>query len=198
MSGNRISLLVALVTLSCSDSTPPVTVSEVVTSPPGILLETGSTAVLSAAALNANGDTVAGAAISWSSSDSMRVTISPVGLVSGIRPGLATIIAAVSGVQAAVPVAVVPAVASIVIIPDTMIVHVGDVAFPTVHMTDSSGAILLGRFSVWTVSDTSIIRLTTLGPTSAGIQVTALAAGTVWLAVFSGVHSDTSTITVLP
>jgi uncharacterized protein YjdB len=184
--------------IACGESVSPPTVAAILVTPPGVVLETGTSVQLTAATVDAAGDTVAGTAVSWTSSDTTRAQVNASGLLTPIRPGFANVTASVGGVQTEVPVVVLAPVAAVTVIPDTLTLHVGNQNFLVAQLTDSSGAMLCCRFSTWNVSDSSILRLTDLGPTSAGIQIDALAPGAVQVMVSSGAHADTATITVLP
>jgi hypothetical protein len=191
-------LVLVLPLVACGDSVSPPTVAAILVTPPGVVFETGTSIQLTAATVDAAGDTIAGTGVSWSSSDTTRAVITTGGLLTAIRPGIANVTASVGSIQTEVPVAVLAPVVTVIVVPDTLTLHIGNQDFLIVELSDSSGAPLFARFSTWSVSDSSVLRLTNLGPTSAGIQIDALAQGVAQVTVSSGTHVDTATVTVLP
>ena len=102
------SLCAALWTYACGDgaaeptSPPPdpPRATTVAVSPAADTLVAGDTLRLAAEALDANGNTIAGAAFTWSSSDASVATVDASGLVRGIAEGTATITAAAGEARA--------------------------------------------------------------------------------------------------
>jgi hypothetical protein len=174
-------------------------VADVIVTPPGVVLETGTSVQLSAVTVDASGDTITATPIDWTSSDTTRAVISASGLLTPIRPGIANVTAAAGNVYTEVPVVVLAPVVTVIVVPDTLTLHIGNQDVLLVDLADSSGAPLFARFSTWSVSDSSIVRLlTNLGPTSSGIFIEALAQGVVQVTVASETHADTATVTVIP
>jgi len=196
----RVTPLLLAPLMACGDLVSPLpTVSDVLVTPPGVVLETGSSVQLTAATVDAAGDTITGIPISWTSSDTTRAVISASGLLTPVRPGVAKVIATADRASTEVPVVVLAPVATVTVVPDTLTLQIGYQGVLLVELADSSGAPLYARFSTWIVSDSSIVRLlTNLGPTSPGIFIEALAQGVVQVTVSSGVHADTATVTVIP
>jgi hypothetical protein len=56
-------------------------------------VDAGGTSTLRAAALAANGDTIRGATFAWSATPEAQATVSTAGVVSGVAPGLALVVA---------------------------------------------------------------------------------------------------------
>lgn len=77
---------------SCRDSTGPRQVATLAVrgAPSGPLL-VGSTLQLQATPLDAHGDSLSGRALTWSSTDSSVATVSPLGVVTGVGAGTATV-----------------------------------------------------------------------------------------------------------
>lgn len=90
----------------CTDGTGPLPgVASVSVSPSPVSLVTGGTQMLVAVAKTASGETLAGKATAWSSSDESKVTVAG-GLLTAVAIGAATVTASVEGVQATVDVQV--------------------------------------------------------------------------------------------
>ena len=86
--------------------TAPLPVSSVVVSPGSATLLEDFTQQLSADPRDANGNTVAAATVSWTSSNGAIATVNSTGLVTGIVAGNATITATADGVQGSAQVTV--------------------------------------------------------------------------------------------
>ncbi len=113
---------------ACKHSGGPNSVPRIVLSPPWTSIEVGDTVTgdtVRAIYVNAQGDTVAPGAVTWSSSDATVATIDATGLVRGVGVGLATVRGLVNGAPASQPMTVTPPV----------LVGAGDIA-----ICDASGA----------------------------------------------------------
>jgi len=90
----------AIFAVACGDDDSPTgtasVVSVTVSQPTGNLL-VGNTTTLTATAKDGGGNTVAGAAVTWSSSSDAIATVSQAGVVTGVAPGTATITATSNG-----------------------------------------------------------------------------------------------------
>ncbi|HVX40679.1 MAG TPA: Ig-like domain-containing protein [Gemmatimonadaceae bacterium] len=71
----------------------PAPVASISVSPPTVTLIIGATQQMTATTVDANGNVLTGRAVSWSSSDPTKATVTPTGLVQAIAAGTATIIA---------------------------------------------------------------------------------------------------------
>jgi hypothetical protein len=90
--------LLALVLAACSqDTSAPVRTAAVRVSPDSVTVVVGASAQLSGSVLDAEGNAISGRTVDWSSSDQTRATVSPQGMVTGVTPGRAYIIAARDG-----------------------------------------------------------------------------------------------------
>ena len=94
VAGLAASFLVATLTLSCgSSSEPPTPVATVALTPAEDTVLVGETAQLTAATKDANGNTLVGRVVSWTSSNPGTATVSETGLVTCVVDGTATITA---------------------------------------------------------------------------------------------------------
>lgn len=104
-------LTLVVFTSACEkDGVTPVTVnSVVVTSPIGALLDVGSSTLLTARATDRSGQVVAGAPLTWRSSDPTVVSIDDVGSIRALDVGTATLHVDVGGVSGSLGIRVVAA-----------------------------------------------------------------------------------------
>jgi hypothetical protein len=86
----RIALVVLLVACGDDPASPPAVASVQVTSPIGTLWDVGANAQLAAVALDAQGNTVSGAMLTWTSTNSQVVSVSA-GFIRALAVGTATI-----------------------------------------------------------------------------------------------------------
>lgn len=167
----------------------PVAVVEV--SPASSSIVVGSTAQLTAIPRSVSGQALTGRTVTWSSSTPALASVSSNGVVTGLAPGNAVIIASVDGKQgsAAVTVRAVP-VASVSVTPTSATTIVGQSVSLTAVPRDAAGNPLAGRIVGWTSSDNAIATVS-----SAGL-VTGVASGTVTITASSEGQSGTATVTV--
>lgn len=151
-------------------SPTPTPVASVAVSPSSASLAIGGTVTLSATVRDANGATLSGHTVTWSTSASQFATVSSSGVVTAVAAGAATITATSAGksgtaavtVQSAAP----AAVASVRVNPSTLTIHHYQTATLTAQVFDASGNILIGRTITWTTSDKDKITLTPTGATT--------------------------------
>jgi uncharacterized protein YjdB len=169
----------------------PRPVASVSVTPATASLTTGQTIQLSAVAKDANGDTLTGRTIAWSSSNTAAAAVNGTGLVTGMGAGSATITATSGGKSgtAAITVTVVP-VASVTVSPATVSVTVGQTAQLAATPKDASGNSLTGRLVAWASGNTAAATVSSSG------LVTAVAAGTATITATSEGKSGTAAITV--
>ncbi|HUQ80387.1 MAG TPA: Ig-like domain-containing protein [Gemmatimonadaceae bacterium] len=171
----------------------PVPVARVGVSPSEASVIVGQTVQLDAAAEAANGQTLTGRTVVWSSGDPSVASVSAAGLVTGLAPGSTVVFASVDGVTgtAVITVRQIP-VGTVTISPPTSSVVVGGSTQLTATVRDGSGATLTNRLVGWTSSDESIAIVSSTG------RVNALKAGTVTITASSEGKSGTATVTVTP
>ena len=154
---------------------------------------TGATVQLSAVVRDSLGTIVPGAVVGWSTSDATVATVSSGGLVTGTGPGLATLVASLSGVTGSSRITVLPApVASVVVSPNpaTLFLGGGSSAF-TATARDGAGGVIPGRTFTWTTADPSVATVNAAG------QVQPVAVGSTTVTARTGGVSGTSTVTVI-
>ena len=132
----------AVVAITVS-SVPVATVS--VTPPSGEVVVT-QTLQLTANPKDAQGGTLVGRSIAWSTSDATRATVSSTGLVTGVAPGAATITASADGKSGASSITVKPKpVGAVIVSPGQVSVEAGQTRQLTAQVTDDQGNVLSGR-----------------------------------------------------
>lgn len=172
----------------------PVPVATVVVNPTTSTLVVGATGQLSATTRDANGGTLNGRPIAWSSSDEGVATVTSTGnavVVTAIAVGSATITATSEGKTATSVISViVPPVQAVAVSPATVSIAPGATAQLTATVTDATGHPLTGRTVTWASGDE------TRATVSASGLVTAVAFGTVTITATSEGKSGTSTVKV--
>jgi uncharacterized protein YjdB len=148
---------------------------------------------LSATAKDAQGGTLTGRAITWSTSDAAKATVSSTGLVTGIAPGAVTITASAEGKSGTSSITVKPKpVGAVILSPGQVSIEAGQTRQLTAQVTDDQGNVLSGRPIAY-VSDKPNV-----ATVSASGLVTAVTIGTATITATSEGKSGTADITVTP
>ncbi len=152
---------------------PVVPVASVTVAPDSATLVVGATVTLTAAALDANGTTLTGRTISWTSSNSAIASVSASGVVTAVSAGgPVTITATSEGKNGTAQVTVTPPPpASITFTRSSSYLLVGDTLQVKVHVLDAMGHELSGQVPTWSASGAA-------ASVDANGTVTAAAAGT--------------------
>jgi hypothetical protein len=170
-----------IITATCdgTQATIPLTVTPLVAqvsvslATPGTVAVGGSMQVY-ATAVTANGDTITGLPVTWSSSNTALATVvrftTFVGTVSAVAAGNVSITATVGGVSGSTTVTAVPlsAVASITLTPHLVTIVAGPVGFGAgtqmaISATGADGTPVLGVPVAWSISDTSAATISSTG-----------------------------------
>lgn len=133
----------------------------------------GTTIQLTLAAEDAWGGPIDGRPVLWATDDPSVATVSSPGLLTGVRPGSATVTATVSKKTAAVPVLVIEPVSALELAPTSAILHPMEKLQFIATLRDAGGGIIEGRPVGWAVSDPAIASVNDAG------LVTAKRSGTV-------------------
>ena len=171
----------ALLILSCGDSAveptppppPPAPVAATVTVNPGsatfiALGETaialGETARFTAEVRDQNGQTMAGAAVAWASSDKAVAAVDASGLVTAAGSGSATITATAGSASGTATVTVAQEVSAVLVSPaaDTLVAF-GDTVRLVAVATDANGHSVADAEFSWSSSDTLVARVDDAG-----------------------------------
>lgn len=160
--------------------------------PPTASVVVGGTTQLAATVRDARGDILTDRAPTWSSSNSGVATVNQQGLVTGVSPGTATIIASRDGITGSSTVTVlrVP-VARVVVSPPSADVKVGRTIKFTATVYDAQNKVLTDRPVTWSSSNPSIASV----DPNTGV-VTGKLVGTVTIRATSEGQSGTAQLTV--
>ena len=164
--GCLLFFLVSLTTCGKDSPTgPPVPSTITVTPASATLTAIGQTVQLNAGVVDRNRKAVAGATVTWTSSNASVTSVSPTGLVTAHQTGTSTIKATSSGVsgQAIVKVET-PVVTSIVLTAaDTLLTALGQTKRINASVRDQKGRPLSGINLNWSTSDTTVVYVDSTG-----------------------------------
>jgi uncharacterized protein YjdB len=152
----------------------------------------GETLQLTATPRDANGNVLTNRFVSWTSGAPGLATVSSTGLVTGIVPGSAVIIASVDGFlgSAMITIRDVP-VAAVTISPGSVGMNVGQDVSLVATARDGNGNPLPGRLMTWISSNPAVATV------SAGV-VTGVAIGSTTISAISEGQTGTATVNVTP
>jgi hypothetical protein len=184
-------LTVGVATLACGDEPAgPPAVQSVTISTSTTVVELGDTLRLAATAVDARGRAIADARIGWTSLEPTVAEIDSTGLLTGIEPGEARIVAA-SGPHAdtvALTVVATPQAVTVEAPRDTLVL--GDTATFTVNVVNAKGQQVAGAAIEWSVSDTTVLRVDEAG------LVRAVGSGTASVVAAAGGATGSVEVTV--
>ncbi|MCC6243932.1 MAG: Ig-like domain-containing protein [Gemmatimonadaceae bacterium] len=141
-----------------------VPVASVQVTPNTATVQTGTTRALVATARDASGATLSGRVFQWTSGAPSIASVSSSGIVTGLSPGVAIVLATVDGITASATVTViVPPVATVVVSPaDPVIPLLGTIQL-SASVRDAAGGALSGRVVTWSSADESIAFVSSTG-----------------------------------
>ena len=169
---NWVGLCVALGIFACGDGTtdppppepdPPRATTVAVTPATAELTALGATVRLSANVRDQNGQSMAGAAVEWSSSDPSVATVGAAGLVTAVSNGAATITARSGEASSAVQITVEQAVSAVNLETDSVTITVGDTLRLAATPTDANGHTVSGAAIKWSSSAPGVASVNTSG-----------------------------------
>ncbi len=182
--------------LACSgestgpDIGPPAAV--VVTPAQATIGALGGTTTLAATLTDANGNAIANASYTWSSSSEAVATVSAAGVVTAVANGNVTITATAQGISGSAAVTVQQTAATVAAAPDSVRLFVGRSAQLTVTVRDANGNPVAGATVTWSSANTAIATVNASG------VVTGAGAGTTSVTATSGGRTGTATVVVAP
>ena len=176
-----------------------VPVASVTVTPATASVDSSKTVQLTAALRDANGGTLTGRTVTWTSLNPGVATVSSSGLVTGVKSGTADVYALSEGKSDTATITVVtppppppPApVASVTVTPASVTVETSRTAQLTATLRDANGTTLTGRTVTWTSLSPSVATVTSNG------LVTGVTVGTANVYALSEGKSDTAVITVV-
>ena len=147
------------ITVRVISPTPPPSsaVSTVLVLPDSLVLTVGGKGTLTVVARDASGRAVSGRPVTWSTTSAQVASIGAGGVVTAVAAGTAQITATVDGVSASAQVRVQPrpagAVATVRIVPDSLLLMVGQTGTFNAVALDEDGNALSGRTVVWKLTN---------------------------------------------
>ena len=170
-----------------------VPVATVTISPGTASVTEGDSAAFVATTLDAQGVTLAGRVVTWTSSNPAAATIDAAGVASSIAAGSTTVTATAEGKSASVTLSVLPAnalpIASITVTLNSTTLNAGQQTAAVAVTRNTVGAIVTAPIS-WTSSDPSIATV------SVGGLVTAVTGGTTTIVGASGGVTGAASLTI--
>jgi uncharacterized protein YjdB len=168
------------------------TVAAVTVSPATATIGVGETRTFTATARAADGSTVTGRPVTWSSGSPSIVTVSASGVVTGVAPGTAQVLAQIDGITGTATVTVqrVP-VATVQVTPPSATVNVGSAVQLAAAPRDAAGNTLAGRTVTWSSANDAVATVTSDG------RVVGVAPGTTTVRATSEGVTGTATVTVV-
>src|SRR5688572_278514 len=178
---------------------PPAAVASVTVTPATTSVDSSKTVQLTAVVRDANGGTLTGRTVTWTSLTPGVATVSASGVVTGVKSGRANVYALSEGKSDTATITVVTpppppppaAVASVTVTPASVSVETSRTVQLTAVLRDASGNTLTGRPITWTSLNPSEATVSAsglgTGPTVANASVSASSEG----------KSDTTAVTVV-
>ena len=146
---------------------------------------------LAARVFDQNGQVMAGAAVTWATSEPSVAAVDGSGLVTSVGNGSATVTATSGAASGNAAVTVAQEVTEVVLQPAAVILVVGDTIRLAAAATDANGHAVKGASFAWATGDPAVA-----GVDDAGL-VTAIAAGSTTVAVTSGGVTGEAQLTVM-
>jgi trimeric autotransporter adhesin len=166
-------------TVTVNVSPLPATAATITVSPSSVSMTDGQSVQLVATVRDADGRTLGGRTVTWSTTTPNIVSVSATGQVVGVQVGTGSVTVSTEGRVTTVPVTVVQRpVGSVVVTPSQLSLVAGQAATLVVQVTDGNGQLLTGRpvsfastnAAVARVSDNGVVTAVATG--NATIQVT--------------------------
>ncbi len=193
---------------ACGDATtepppdPPRPTAVTVTPATAELAALGSTVQLSAEVRDQNGNVMAGATVTWTSSAAAVAAVDAAGLVAAHDNGVATVTATAGSASGTAAVTVAQQVSGIAVSPATHTLVVGDTLRLAAAATDANGQPVAGTTFVWASGDTAVATVDDAGfVTGVGageVEITAAAVGVAGAAQLAIVAPAPTAIAVAP
>ena len=169
----------------------PVPVSMVEVTPSQSSIIVGHGVQLTATAKDVAGKPLSGRSVNWRSGAPGLASVSASGMVTGLQPGTAVIIATIDGIAGSATVTVSPVpVASVTVTPASVALTIGQKQTLTATLRDVAGNTLTGRGLSWSTSDPAVATVGTDG------EVIGVGSGTATITATSEGQTGTATVTV--
>ena len=156
------------------------------------LMAIGETVQLTATVLDGNGQPVAGAVVTWQSSDESVATVSAQGLVTAVRNGVTRIWATSGSAMTSISLKIIQTAGSIVIEPlEATLISLGETVQLSAKVLDGNGQPVEGAVVDWQSSDEAVATVSAQG------LVTAVKNGVARITATSGSASSGVDVTVM-
>ena len=146
---------------------------------------------LAARVLDQNGQTMANAAVTWSTSGPSVAAVDVSGLVTAAGNGSATVTATSGAASGSAAVTVAQEVTAVAVQPATDTLFAGDTLRLAASATDANGNVVEGASFLWTSADTAVARVDEAG------LVTGIAPGRTAVLAMSGAVTAEAQVTVM-
>lgn len=158
-------LAALIIVVACGEATGPTTapVAEVIVRLPSTTLSIGSVTQASVVLKDADGNTLTGREVSWSSSDPNVASVTGNGTVTAVSSGTATITATSEGESGVSTLTVAVAVAQVVVALPQPGLAVGFNIQASDTLKDGGGTLLTGRTVTWSSSNTAVATVSQSG-----------------------------------
>ncbi|HRN53372.1 MAG TPA: Ig-like domain-containing protein, partial [Gemmatimonadaceae bacterium] len=161
---------VTVLAMACESPTkPPPAVGSVLLSPGALALESGDSVQMSVLVRDANGNTLSGREVTWSTNSPELLTVSATGKVRALSNrtnagASARVAVSVEGVTDDSEIIVQPvAAATLTLVPLDSALAEGQSATIVFEARDADGGLLSGRQPEWTSRDTTLVRVNAVG-----------------------------------
>ena len=151
----------------------------------------GATVQLTAEVRDQNTGMMAGATVTWSSSDTSVATVDASGLVTGVGEGMATITASAGNASGSAVVSVMQPVATVEVSPSADTIGLGRTLQLTAEGFDENGDAVVGAAFSWESSDAAVATVDASG------LVTGVTVGGATITASAGSGQETAEITVM-
>jgi len=186
----------------------PVPVATVAVSPLSANVFVGATQTLVAITKDANGQTLNGRVVSWSSSATGVATVSASGVVTGVGPGTAVITATSEGKTGTATIIVLKVpVGTVTVAPSPATVGSSQTLQLTATVKDQNGVVVTDRTVTWSSNNSSVAAVSSTGLVTAGLvtggtslsaTITATSEGKSGSTVVTVTPAPVATVTVSP
>ncbi len=181
--------MLALAGCESDPSVPDSVIASVAVTPRLSNLVVGGTQQLAASALDASGNPVAGATVTWTSSEPSVATVSATGLVTTVGAGSTAIQASSENATGFASITVTAPVAAVLVTGNSGVVPVGQTLQLSAQARDAAGNSLFLRPVTWASSAPTVATVSSSG------LVTAVSAGSATITATSEGRTGSTTIT---
>ena len=184
-------LVVAFGVAACTDSSEPPQLTQLTLSVPSPTIVTGQAVVVTPLPIDQFGVSMPPASIEWRSSATSIATVSPAGVITGVAPGSAAVVATSGALTAQIPITVIGATLTslTIAVPSVALVQ-GQTAVATVNGLDQLNRPIATSGATWASSSPAIATVDAVG------TIRAVAPGSTTVTASIGTISASRSISV--